>query len=437
MKKAFLFLLCAVLCCTLCSCSGGTPDGSVTASTKADATAVPTATPEPAFEPLAWDTVPETPASDFTYEPSWNEDEIRITAYNGTDAIIKVPAVIEGKPVANLTEKLFRGNEIITHVYLPDSITYIGDSCFNSCASLVQLHLPASLTEIPKALCYECPALVQVDFPTALKTIREEAFDSCVSLQKAELPEITTYIESDSFDGCQRLTTFKAPGLKRLGQCALRGCESLTELVLHEGLTNFSGNALNGCTSLTSLTLTPATEADGDKLIFENGILYIVSDDEVPEYTAIRMLPGYPADAVQLHPNTTELEHSVFYGCQLRSIEIPAVVDKLPGNAFYNCEKLETVTFAPGSQLRLLEMNVFFGCSALTSIDLSFVTDTLTMYGGAFYNNDALTSVRLPANVNANDDAETMFRYSPNVVINYQGKDYTHAELSELNICGE
>lgn len=438
MKKLLLFLLCAVLCLALCSCSGN--GSSAPAAPKADTatpTPAPTATPEPAFEPLDWATVTEAPAANFAYELSWDEESYRITAYNGTDAIVKVPAAIEGKPVTGLGEDLFRSNETITHVYLPDTVRYMGDSCFNNCPNLVQLHLPANLSEIAQATCKECRKLVQVDLPTALTSIRQSAFSECISLKEIELPATTTYMEKDVFDGCRSLTSFKAPGLKQMGQCALRDCVSLTELVLYEGMGLFNGNALNGCTSLTDLTLMPLTEESSYRVVFENGILYDVYGTEEPEYTALRMLPGYPADAVQLHPNTTKLEHSVFYGCQLRSIEIPAAVDTIPGNAFVQCRNLESITFAPGSQLRLLEMNCFSGCTALTAIDLSFVTEQLTMYSGAFGSNDALTSVKLPANVNATDPADYMFRSAKNVVISYQGKDYTYDQLSELKLVQE
>ncbi len=435
MKKLLWFLLCAVLCLAPPSCGGSKPAGSsAPAATAADATAAPTATPEPAFEPLNWDTVTETAAENFIYSPlSWDDECMTITGYTGADAIVKVPAAIEGKPVTNVAEDAFRSNETITHVYLPDTITYVGKSCFNNCAALVQLRLPADLHDIPNSLCRTCPKLVQVDFPTQLNNVQQSAFLECVSLKKVELPATTTYIEQDAFDGCSGLTTFKAPGLNRLGQCSLRGCENLTELELYAGIQQFSGNALNGCTSLSSITLVPVAEDhDGSRLVYENGIIYEVDDSEVPEYTAIRMLPGYPADAVQLHPNTVELEHSVFYGCQLRSIEIPAAIEVLPGNAFYYCDKLETVTFAPGSQLQRLEMNCFANCTALKEMDLSFVTGKLTCYGSAFFINKSLTSLRLPDSIDSSDDASSLFGYAKDIVINYRGKDYTHDQLSEL-----
>ncbi len=74
-------------------------------------------------DPDAW----ETPASDFTYEIV--DGGVRITAYTGSLAWVRIPAAIDGAPVVAIGEKaFFRAG--ITELSIPESVTEIGRSAF-------------------------------------------------------------------------------------------------------------------------------------------------------------------------------------------------------------------------------------------------------------------------------------------------------------------
>ena len=73
--------------------------------------------------PDAW----ETPASDFTYDIV--DGGVRITAYTGSRAWVRIPAAIDGAPVVAIGEKaFFRAG--ITELSIPESVTEIGRSAF-------------------------------------------------------------------------------------------------------------------------------------------------------------------------------------------------------------------------------------------------------------------------------------------------------------------
>lgn len=60
-----------------------------------------------------------------------------------------------------------------------------------------------------------------------------------------------------------------------------------------------------------------------------------------------------------------------FAGCKnLKSIQIPASVERVVHYTFEDCVSLETVTFEKGSKLELIGMNSFAGCESLKSIDI-------------------------------------------------------------------
>lgn len=442
MKKYWIAALCLMLCLALTGCGGkdapanDAAEKTESAVTETTVTAEPTAEPQPAFEPIDWSTVQDTAADQFACEVvDFGKDDMRvtITGYLGSDAVVKIPAEINGYRVFALADDLFRASETLTHVYLPDSVGQIGVSCFNYCRELLQVRLPADIYEITEYAFKDCVKLCKVDFPTDVTVIAQSAFECCASLEEVVLPEGVTTLEQDAFVDCTGLKVFSAPGLKQLGQRAFADCKNLANVTMHAGCGVFNGNAFNGCFALSDITLTPVSaDHTYSVLVYEDGIIYKKNSPEDTEMQAMRMLPGYPAGQVVLNPNTTVLEHSVFYGCSLTGIEIPAGVSKIEGNAFKECPNLETVTFAPGGALRAIGGYAFYWCPKLQSVDLSFCTDGLQLNNDVFRSDYALTSVKLPDNVIAWSAGDEIFGNSENVIVTYRGVEYTFDRLAEL-----
>ena len=88
------------------------------------------------------------------------------------------------------------------------------------------------------------------------------------------------------------------------------------------------------------------------------------------------------------------------YGKDATSIEIPETINgitvtKIGNNAFYNCNKLTTITL-PNTLTEIGEY-AFGGCTALTTID---IPENVTVIGtGAFYGCSSLTGIDIPAGV--------------------------------------
>lgn len=60
---------------------------------------------------------------DFSYERLG--DAIAITAYKGSQRSVTIPETIEGLPVTTLITSEWWGGELVTHVYLPASLTWL------------------------------------------------------------------------------------------------------------------------------------------------------------------------------------------------------------------------------------------------------------------------------------------------------------------------
>ncbi len=89
---------------------------------------------------------PATPISDFTY--TIENGEATITAYNGTETNVSVPAEIESNPVTAIGDYAFDGCTSLERIVLPEGITSIGSYAFNGCTSLKSITIAASVTNI-------------------------------------------------------------------------------------------------------------------------------------------------------------------------------------------------------------------------------------------------------------------------------------------------
>lgn len=154
------------------------------------------------------------------------------------------------------------------------------------------------------------------------------------------------------------------------------------------------------CTGLGNATTTdiviPATYKDKPVLAIENGAFYnCVTLTSVTIQEGVQMILPY-----------------AFRGCvRLEKVIIPGSASYLGTHAFAMCSSLKSVTIAdsdqtfedPADDIRLIEENVFKGCSALTEIRLP---EELTLLARRLFDAcSALTEITIPARMEAIDEA--------------------------------
>lgn len=153
--------------------------------------------------------------------------------------LVAYPTMKEGTSytVPDGVEKLcghaFCGNEYLTYVELPDTLTYIGEHAFFNVA------------------------LTAVDIPESVKTIGSYAF-SGTSLTEVKLPEVFTRIEDGTFYKTG-LTEISIPKwVYYIGQSAFEDT-ALTNVHIPKGVTEIGLNAFD-CPTLVSITVDEANE---------------------------------------------------------------------------------------------------------------------------------------------------------------------------------
>lgn len=98
----------------------------------------------------------------------------------------------------------YKGNEhaewvLLSTLFIPDSVTEIGDWAFSECKSLIHVKIPQSVTKIGKGVFNCCKNLQMVRIPNSVIEIGDNAFSGCISLKSVTLPK-STKIESYAFD---------------------------------------------------------------------------------------------------------------------------------------------------------------------------------------------------------------------------------------------
>lgn len=97
-------------------------------------------------------------------------------------------------------------------VYLPDGLTTIELGAFMGCENLEKVVLPGSLTELGMYAFQFCKKLATVEFRgTQLKTISKQCFEKCESLTEIVIPEGVEVIEDGAFFQCKQLSDITFP----------------------------------------------------------------------------------------------------------------------------------------------------------------------------------------------------------------------------------
>ena len=205
----------------------------------------------------------------------------------------------------------FYGNDNITEIIFPDSLTSIGDSAFSRCEGITEVSLPENV-----------------------KTLGMSAFQGCTSLKRIDLPSEMTYIG---------------------GYCTFLDCVNLTDITIPRNVTSIGMRVFEGCDNLREIKV----DKDNTVLYEENGIVYNAIQKK------LECCPGGISGVVEVPEGIEIIGAYSFVGCEkITEIILPTSIKELKEATFARCNNLKKIVI-PVMTVELGEF-IFDDCENLT-----------------------------------------------------------------------
>ena len=301
-------------------------------------------------------------------------------------------------PVASGTETIgeyaFFHSKVQT-VFLPDTVSTIGDYAFYYASELSSINFPTALTSIGDSAFFACQSLTAVDIPATITQIGPSAWAACTSL-----PAITVAAENPNYTAVDGVLYTKDMTVLKVYPYAKSGVtftvpDSVVELeayaFAYTGMQSIDGcaslraigdSAFYSCTALKSLPDAPKLETIGERAFYSCKALTSLSFPD-----SMRSIGEYFAwcTAVKTFDSGNGLQetgkYSVYYCTALTTVRLGSGMKTIGEYTFYKCSRLANVDF--GTSVREIGSCAFGGCSKITEIVLP---DSVELVESAAFN---------------------------------------------------
>lgn len=282
-----------------------------------------------------------------------------------------------------------------TTIVIKEGTVQLSGTVFYNCANLSSIYIPSSVTNIGEEAFYRCTGLTKVvisDLEAWLNIsfsydegrtyanpliYAHHLYLGDTEITDLVIPEGTTTINRHAFQGCSGFNSVTFPStLTTIGDYAFKECSGINNLILPEGLKKIGEWAFSYSPSIESVTI-PTTLTSLGYNAFEgsSGIKIVVISD---------LAAWCKMDFID-RANPMEIS-KCFYSdeeTKVTDLVIPTGVVSIGQAAFHNCSELKSLTLPKG--LSYISKNAFFGCSGIENIfSYDPIPPTLDYY--AFYN---------------------------------------------------
>ena len=283
--------------------------------------------------------------------------------------------------VVKLVDEAFAGQEGITSVTLPNSVTEMGNSCFSGCGNMTSIKLPDGITSLGDNFFHECTSLKELTLPETITSLGEYCMAKCASLDTLEIPDGVTSIGGYGFYACYGLKSIKLPSkLTEIQYCCFEGCDDLESITIPYGVKVLETQCFSGCKKLT-------------KVSFPNS-LTTLGNSCFEKCESLK--------SITLPNSVTTVDLQCFYLCtSLESVILSNSLATLGGSCFSYCEKLKSITLPDG--IKTLSEGCFNKCTSLETIVFPESIERL----GGFCFKDCFNLTNIYCNWNSPDDVET------------------------------
>lgn len=319
---------------------------------------------------------------------------VQIDSYTGKTSTLTLPSELDGKKVTALGNDVFRSNNKVKKVVIPDGITTLGDT-FQMNTSIESIKLGSGVKSISRYTFFYCTNLENIsvsadnkyfssangilynkaktklinvpagktmdifEIPDGVKTIGSMAIRNA-EIKELIIPSTVTKIESYAIT-IKEMKSLTIPGsVKTLEDAAVYACEDLVSISIEKGsLKKISNRAIDSCYNLKTVELPSNVTSVGifygcnsleDFVVNKDNKYYSSDADGVlfnKDKTKIVLYPRGKAQESYTVPDSVEIiGESCFYEAkQLKSLCISKNVTEIQQHAYAYCADIDVIYF--------------------------------------------------------------------------------------------
>lgn len=344
---------------------------------------------------------------DLTYTVS--NDAVTITDCSDTAVNVEVPTEIDGMPVKGIGSYAFANLPNLETLIIPECVDNIGESAFVQCKNLTALTLPKQIERCGNSRIW---AGTETDPETGEETdvyltACYDMFSGCESLTEIILPEgLGGFEYGRGFSDCTSLKSLYISSTVCMLHCMNPGAFEGTDY----------DSCLSECTALETITVHPDNQnyAVVDGALLADGKRYIENTGNWETYDKsilVRHLNN--SDTTYTLPDTvTHICSFAFNGnTSLENIILQEGLEVIAREAFRGCSSLQTINI-PAS-VSTINYDTFQGCNSMKEIAVDEENEHFYSIDGVLFTSDISLTWIFDEIYDVSEDSFSALMYYP------------------------
>ena len=372
--------------------------------------------------------------------PSFGYDAFRCqgsTQVNITDLPAWYAASFATSPFANSGYSLYLNGQPVTDLVIPDGVASIGKRVFYRCANLQTVTLPASLTKIDEYAFGGCTQLNRIRFlGNAPASIHQYAFNSVTAT--AEYPAVDatwttakrqnyggTLTWSEHYDYTGTCGTNLKWGLDEAGTLVIYGTGSMDNYYLGYAGTRVNPPWYAYKDNIRSVVVRSGAKSIGNYAFYMCPVLKSLKIENASLSIGDLAFSGSAISMIDFGNGSIVLGAGAFYDCdKIKTLTLGSKISfAQPSNMHFSyCDGLESITIRCAE----LPANVIHTCGSLSQVTLEGVK-SIGAYN--FENCPALKTITIPASVTKLSNGLFLRSGLTDVYIQGQDVEFTYEVL--------
>lgn len=256
---------------------------------------------------------------------------IEKNAFSGKENIQKLSI---GNNVETIDEYAFSSCHGIENIVFGNKVRTIGKNAFSGCTSITKLQLPDSVVNINDNAFGNCTGITRIFIPKNVYSMFSGTFHpfrGCIAVDSIEVDSDNADYKSENNcllkkDGTRLYVACKNSGqipqsVTTICKYAFSGIDTLTAVVIPEGVRLIENGAFRDCVSLAQVNIPSSVTSIYDEAFANTGLVDFV-------------IPN----------NVTNLGKNMFLECsKLKNVTLPSAFRIFYSTWFVNCPQLESI----------------------------------------------------------------------------------------------